>query len=136
MVVPVRNEKDQETHAIIGAAMEVHRTLGHGFLEAVYQEAMAEEMAIREIPFNREVEIEVHYKARRLGTTYKADFVCHGSIIVELKAIGLLSAKDVGQVINYLKASRLQRALLFNFGTPSLQFERVVSNYDTRSAKS
>ena len=136
LVKPEEHRKDEKTHAIIGAAMEVHRALGHGFLEAVYQEALAEEMSAREIPFNKEVEIHVHYKGKKLATTYQADFVCHDSIIVELKAIGLLGARDMGQAINYLKASGKQRALLLNFGTPSLQFERIVLNYDSRSAKS
>ena len=121
--------RDDETYAIIGAAMEVHRILGHGFLEAVYQEALAEEFVLRKILFQREVELHVLYKGTRLTTAYKADFVCNGSIIVELKALEKLTGRDQSQVINYLKATGLNRALLFNFGSPSLQHERLVLNF-------
>ncbi|UFS68650.1 GxxExxY protein [Geomonas sp. RF6] len=118
--------RDQETYAIIGAAMEVHRVLGHGFLEAVYQEALAHELTSRGIPFCREVELPVFYKDIRLGTSYKADFICYESIIVELKALEMLTGKDHGQVINYLKATRSKRALLLNFGARSLEHDRFV----------
>ena len=82
--------KDPQTYAIIGAAMEVHRELGHGFLEAVYQEALAAELTTRIIPFRREVPLEVKYKGQPLACTYKADFICFGEILVELKAIAKL----------------------------------------------
>lgn len=113
-------ERDNETFAIIGAAMEVHRTLGHGFLEAVYQEALAEEFTTRAIPFQREVGLPVVYKGKTLSTVYRADFICYESVIVELKALAKLSGQERAQVINYLKATNINRALLLNFGSQAL----------------
>ena len=120
---------DAQTYAIIGAAMEAHRELGHGFLEAVYQEALAVELAARGIPFQREVPLRVKYKNQLLACTYKADFICFGEILVELKAIEMLGDADKSQVINYLNAVKFTRALLFNFGSPSLEHQRIVLNY-------
>jgi GxxExxY protein len=122
-----KGDGDALTYAIIGAAMEVHRHLGHGFLEAVYQEALAAEFTDRGIPFRREAELPVHYKGRALPCWYKADFVCYESVIVELKALRELTTREHAQVINYLKATRLSRALLINFGSPSLEYKRFVS---------
>ncbi len=118
--------KDAESYAIIGAAMEVHGQLGAGFAEAVYHEALALELAARSVPFRRETDLPVFYKETRLGCTYRADFVCFDSIIVELKAIQALTGADDAQVLNYLKATRLERGLLLNFGRPSLQHRRLV----------
>jgi GxxExxY protein len=118
--------EDAQTFAIIGAAMDVHRTLGHGFLEAVYQQALAVEFESRNIPFRREQTIPVVYKGRTLEASYKADFVCYESVIVELKAIGALTKVDDAQVINYLKATGMKRAVLFNFGCPQLEYRRLV----------
>jgi GxxExxY protein len=118
--------RDQQTHAIIGAAMEVHRQLGPGFLEAVYQEAMAIELADRAIPFVREAELPVFYKGQRLNCTYRADFVCYESVITELKALKALTGVETSQILNYLKATRLERGLLLNFGCQSLEFKRLI----------
>ena len=120
-------ERDARTHAIIGAALEVHRTLGPGFLEAVYQEALAKEFGSRGIPFRLQCEIPVFYKGDKLSTNYRADFICFDSVIVELKAVRQLSVVEEAQVLNYLKASGLHISLLFNFGAPSLQHRRFVA---------
>jgi len=117
---------DPRTYAIIGAAMEVHRQLGHGFLEAVYQEALAIEFAARRVPFQREVELTVSYKGTPLCCTYKADFICYEAIIVELKALAKLTGVELGQVINYLKATGFPLRLLPSSAGPSLEHKRVV----------
>jgi len=123
-------ERDVRTHAIIGAALEVHRILGPGFLEAVYQEALGKELGLRNIPFRMQCEIPVFYKGDKLSTAYRADFICFDSVILELKAIRQLTAVDEAQVLNYLKASGLRFALLLNFGAPSFQQKRFVSGPD------
>jgi len=119
-------ERDPQTYAIIGAAMEVHRQLGCGFLEAVYQDALAKELALRDVPFKREVELLVSYKGEPLATRYRADYICFDEIIVELKAASTLTPTDVAQLLNYLKATGYHRGLLLNFGARSLQFDRKV----------
>ncbi len=106
--------------------MEVHRELGCGFLEAVYQEAMAIELACRQVPFVREAPLPVRYKGRLLATAYRADFVCFDSVIVELKALQKLSTVEDAQGLNYLKATGHEIALLINFGAPSLEYKRLV----------
>ena len=117
---------DQETYDIIGAALEVHKSLGPGFLEAVYQEALSIELAERRIPFSREIEVPVFYKGKELKTCYRSDFICHASIVVELKAISKLGDIETAQVPNYLRATRFQKGLLFNFGAESLEKRRLV----------
>ena len=120
---------DTQTYAIIGAAMEVHRELGCGFLESVYHEALGEEFSRCNIPYDREVALRVTYKDKVLSCLFKADFLCFGSVIVELKALDSLTGKDQAQVINYLKATKITRELLINFGAPSLQYERLVLGF-------
>ena len=131
---------DEQTYAVIGAAMEVHKELGSGFLEAVYQDALALEMSLRGIPFEREPVLPVHYKQQILSSTYRADFICFEKIIVELKALDALVGAHEAQVINYLKSTGFTRSLIFNFGTASLQYKRLVLNHPTthlrQSAKS
>jgi len=118
--------EDRETYAIIEAAMTVHRELGNGFLEAVYQEALERQFVANTIPHSRELELPIHYLGQKLRVCYRADFVCYHSIIVELKALKNLSGTEESQVINYLKASGKTKALLFNFGAKSLQYKRFI----------
>lgn len=117
---------DPRTYAIIGAAMEVHRQLGCGFLEPVYQEALALELAAREIPFLREIELPIFYRGQRLTCYYKADFICFERIIVELKALGRLGNVEDAQLLNYLKATGYELGLLINFGSTSLEYKRRI----------
>ena len=118
--------RDPQTYGIIGAAMEAHRELGCGFLEAVYQEALAIELTHRHIPFCQQVELRVSYRDVPLRCSYRADFLCFERVIVEIKAARALSGQDEAQVLNYLRASGLHTGLLLNFGGPSLSWRRLV----------
>ena len=107
--------------------MHVYNTLGPGFLEAVYQEALELELAKRNIPYEREKELSICYNGVVLKQTYRADFVCYGNIIVELKAVAHLDDTHRSQVFNYLKATGYKLGLLLNFGNEDgLEFERKV----------
>ena len=124
--VTTSSKRDPRTYAIIGAAMAVHRELGCGFLECVYQEPLSMEFDAQNIPSRREVELPISYRGRRLQATYRVDFICYETVIVELKALKHLSGTEVSQVINYLKAAHLDTGLLLNFGTSSLEYKRFV----------
>jgi GxxExxY protein len=134
MLVKPPNENDPRTFAIIGAAMEVHKQLGCGFLEAVYQEALAIEFAKRNIPFHREVRLPIHYKGQLLSTVYCADFICFDSVVIELKALAHMSGTEEAQLINYLKATGYEVGLLLNFGARSLQHRRLILSKSALSA--
>ena len=126
---------DPQTYAIIGAAMAVHATLGAGFLEAVYREALTIEFEARAVPFRREAPLKIAYREKILSASYRADFVCFESVVVETKALTRLSTPEEAQIINYLKASRLDRGLLLNFGTTSLEYRRFsISKINLRSS--
>jgi GxxExxY protein len=117
---------ENETYKIIGAAMEVHKELGAGFLEAVYQEALEKELAIQNIPFKREAILPIYYKNILLQKVYIADFICYDKIIVELKALSALNTEHMAQLLNYLKATDLKLGLLINFGKSSLEYKRII----------
>ena len=116
----------EESYKIIGTAMEVHKELGAGFLEAVYQEAFELELQKQEIPYEREALLNIYYKGTKLKKRYSADFICYDKIIVELKALGELSTNHEAQILNYLKTSKLKLGLLINFGSSSLQYKRLI----------
>ena len=117
----------EQSYAINGAAMNVYNALGHGFLEAVYQEALEIEFIKRGIPYEREKELKIFYEGKDLRQTYKADFVCYGDIIVELKAVAHLDDSHRSQVFNYLKATGFKLGLLYNFGHYNgLEWERKI----------
>ena len=117
----------QESYEIIGAAFDVYNKLGHGFLEAVYQEAFEIELKKREIPYEREKEIKIYYDGQELKQTYKADFVCYDKIIVELKAVSELDESHHAQVYNYLHATGYKLGILLNFGcSDGLEKDRIV----------
>jgi len=115
-----------EVYQIIGAAMEVHRELGPGFLEPVYQEALELELIHQSIPYIREQPLSIFYKGIKLTRTYSADFLCFDQIIVELKALSQLNGGHESQLINYLKATKLRVGILINFGAKSLEYKRMI----------
>lgn len=117
----------EEVYAVVGAAIEVQRELGPGFLEAVYQEALEQELEVRNVPFESQKRLRILYKGHPLKKEYIADLVCNNQIIVELKAIERLLSKEQAQILNYLKATDLRVGLLINFGSHGkLEWRRFV----------
>jgi GxxExxY protein len=117
----------EEVFAIQGAIYEVNRAMGAGFLEAVYQECLTMEFTARGIPFAVSPVLRLVYKGAPLRQTYVPDFICNGRIIVELKAVAALGPEHRMQVMNYLRATRLELGLLVNFGSsPKAQIERIA----------
>jgi GxxExxY protein len=117
----------QESYKIVGAAFEVYNKIGHGFLEAVYQECLELEFRKRGIPYEREKEIKIYYDGQELKQVYRADFVCYGKIIVELKAVSELNEAHHAQVYNYLHATGMKLGILLNFGnSEELEKDRIV----------
>ena len=116
-----------ETYNIVGAAMEVHRTLGSGFLESVYQEALELELKVRKILYVAQSEIVISYKNQLLSKAFIADLYCYDAIIVELKAVSVILSVHEAQLINYLKASKCKLGLLINFGADSLEYKRFLN---------
>lgn len=117
-----------ETYAIIGAAMEVHKILGNGFLENVYQEALEIELKNRNIPFKREEKINIQYKEQLLKKHYVADFICYENVVIELKALSEIISDHEAQLLNYLKATGINIGLLINFGEKSLKYKRLTTH--------
>jgi GxxExxY protein len=108
------------SYRIMQAAFEVHNTLGPGFLESVYEEALACEPEIRSVPFQRQKKIVIHYKERVVGT-HRLDFVVDNAIVLELKAVSALTDAFKQQTLSYLKATGLRLGILINFGTPRVE---------------
>jgi len=106
----------------------VHKELGCGFLEAVYQEALQREFATQKIPYKAQPVIEIQYKGEPLEKKYQPDFICYDEVIIEIKAISSLTGLEESQLINYLKATGLKTGLLINFGAKSLEYKRMVYN--------
>jgi GxxExxY protein len=114
------------THKIIGCAMQVHRTLGNGFQEVIYQRALAIELAFQGLNFFREQEMEIFYREQHIGTR-RVDFFIEGKVMLEIKAVEKLEDVHKAQAINYLEASGIANGLLINFGATSLDFKRVYN---------
>ena len=127
------HEKDEkiiykkESYELQGAIFEVYRKMGSGFLEAVYQECLEKEFDLRKIPFQSQTEIRLSYKNTHLSQTYRADFICYDSILIEIKAVSEISDVHRAQLLNYLKATSLKLGLLVNFSSfPKVGIERIV----------
>lgn len=117
----------EEAFAIIGASIEVHKELGCGFLEAVYQEALEIELKSKHIPFKSQHALSITYKGNYLQKEYVSDFICYDKIIVEIKALDRLSSKEESQILNYLKATDMKLGLLINFGSATtLEWKRFI----------
>lgn len=117
----------EESFKIIGACMKVHRSLGAGFLEAVYEEALMKEFLIQNIPFKRQLKLELYYDNQKLNKYYRADFVCYDSIILEIKAVTHIPDIFYAQLKNYLKCTQMELGMLINFGMTSLTYKRIIN---------
>ncbi len=116
-----------EVYAVVGAAMAVYNELGHGFLEAVYHEALELELRLRKIPFASHVPLAVSYKGVKLEKRYEADLIAYDQVVVELKALARLTSTEQAQLLNYLKVTNHRVGVLINFGHPAdLQWKRMV----------
>lgn len=121
----------QETYNIIGAAIEVYNILGYGFKEEVYQEALEKELSLRKIPFEHQPQIFIYYKGSKLEKFYQADIICYGKIIVELKALSELCGENEQQLLNYLKATKMEVGMLLNFGSSDgLEHKRMANFFN------
>jgi GxxExxY protein len=119
----------EESYNIIGACINVHKLLGCGFLEPVYQEALEHELKLCKIPFEREKRLAIKYRDIMLSKYSIADFICYNKIILELKALSDITEKHQSQVINYLKANNMQLGIIINFGSLSLDYKRIPNKY-------
>jgi GxxExxY protein len=107
--------------------MRVHRILGPGFLESVYQEALEKEFIVQRIPYMCHPKLEITYEGEKLKKYFIADFVCYSKVMLELKSASFIHNDNFNQLINYLKATKLDVGLLINFGTPTLQYKRCIN---------
>ncbi|WP_269223767.1 GxxExxY protein [Flavobacterium sp. IMCC34518] len=117
----------EESFKIIGACMKVHRSLGVGFLEAVYEEALEKEFLIQNIPFKRQLKLELYYENVKLSKYYRADFVCYDGIVLEIKAVVHIPDIFYEQLRNYLKCTNMELGMLINFGMLSLNYKRIIN---------
>lgn len=113
-------EFDSDSHTILGAALEVHKALGPGLLESAYQKCLALELEARGVPFLREVPIPLSFRGVRVDASYRADFICNRSVIVEVKSVQKLEGIHRAQLLTYLKLTRLKVGLLINFNVQRL----------------
>ena len=116
-----------ESFKIIGICMNIHSTMGFGFLEAVYAEILEKEFIKNNIPYQREVKLDLFFNGEKLDKKYKADFVCFDDIILEIKSVSFLHENLTKQTINYLKATNKKLGLLINFGEKSLKHKRIIN---------
>lgn len=126
-IIETRIVHRDKSYRIIGAAMEVHKELGCGFLESVYQEALALELQSLHIPYEREKQLDVYYKGVLLDKKFFADFICYEDILLEIKAVSELSPAHRAQLLNYLKVTKKRLGILLNFGETSLRYERFAN---------
>ena len=117
----------EESFKIIGACMKVHSSLGSGFLEAVYEEAIEKEFDIQKIPYKKQVKLELYYNDQKLKKHYRADFVCYDNIVLEIKAVSQIPSAFFAQLKNYLKCTNMELGMLINFGTSSLTYKRIIN---------
>ena len=122
----------EESYKIIGACMKVHRELGSGFLEAVYDEALKKEFMKSQIPFKSQVKLKVFYEGEQLKKYYIADFICYGKIILEIKSVSQIPIVFYSQLKNYLTATKKELGILINFGQPSLVYKRIINSNNLR----
>jgi len=121
----------EESYEIIGACMQVHRSLGAFFLEAVYEEALEKEFNKEKIPFQKQVKLELYYNEQKMNKTYRADFICFDKIILEIKAVSILPKVFQAQLRNYLRCTEMKLGILINFGQPSLNYKKVVNSHNS-----
>ncbi|MFN8365555.1 hypothetical protein SDC9_01921 [bioreactor metagenome] len=117
----------EESYKIIGICMNIHSTLGNGFLEAVYCEVLEKEFVKNNIPYQREVKLDLFFNGEKLDKKYKADFICFDNIILEIKAVSFIHENFTKQTLNYLKATDKKLGLLINFGEKSLKYKRIIN---------
>jgi len=117
-----------ESYKIIGACMKVHRELGAGFLESIYEEALKKEFFNSGIPFNNQVKLNVYYDGEKLNKFYKADFICYDKIILEIKSVSQVPNVFYSQIKNYLTATKKELGMLVNFGQSSLTYKRIINS--------
>ena len=117
----------EESYQIIGICMNIHSTLGGGFLEAVYSEVLEMEFKKNNIQFEKEKKLEIYFNGEKLNKTYRADFLCFDEIILEIKSVNFLHENFSSQLLNYLKATNKKLGILINFGEKSLKYKRIVN---------